>query len=45
MVAEKELPLYVIIIIVFTVIMSIICTGIRIYYECCDEDESGLLLI
>ncbi|XP_070504753.1 uncharacterized protein [Chironomus tepperi] len=39
MVAEKEVPLFVKLIIGFVIVISIICTFIRIYYECCLEEE------
>ena len=42
MVAEKKLPVYVIVIIVFTILISIIWLIFKIYFECCKEEETGL---
>ncbi|KAL7011267.1 hypothetical protein ACKWTF_014204 [Chironomus riparius] len=40
MVQEKELPVYVIIIITFVIILAVVWTVFKIYLECCYEEET-----
>jgi len=44
MVTEKKLPVYVVVILVFAVLLSLIAFIFKIYFECTKDEETGLLI-